>query len=204
MKGMVWKEHKAAILSGLFLVVFFASFSAWLAWRGYLFPIRYVEYYPQGTVRVEGYRLRISSGDTGDDWMKEGKWTKYYPDGTKAWEGNYHRSGEVGTWTYWSADGAVERIDEYDWPNGAVRTTPYENGVPVPESRRPQGRPRSGIHWHDDRAKREEIEDAFQRKLREGIPVDEAAEAIMQEFHLREPKPEPNKPSAPPKAESRR
>lgn len=203
---MFWREYRTLVVGCLFFMVLVSLYLAWRGWHGYLFPIRYVKYNEDGGVWVEGYRQRLGIFDGEDDWRKEGKWISYYETGAKMWEGRYHKSRQVGVWTHWNRDGSIEYVDERDEDGLSLRCIRYENGAPKIEKDDPDSPRRanpSGTHWDDDPERREEIERAFQRKLREGVPRDKAGEVIAQEYHLKWARVNAGTQPAPAKAESK-
>jgi hypothetical protein len=52
----------------------------------------YMEFYPNGNVKVQGYYTRG---------LRSGYWTSFYQDGSKEWEGIYVKGSKVGHWVGW-------------------------------------------------------------------------------------------------------
>jgi len=166
---------------GVLAVGGLVAFLGVLALQGYLFPVRYYEYFPNGRVSVEGYTLR----HTPQIWLKEGKSTCYYPDGKKVSEGIYHEGVAVGTWTHWNRDGSIKQVEECD-KLGTKTRTEYQNGVPKLVYDRDKEPPHywSATHFDDDHVKNNEIKTAIDLKVQHGATPADAEFSVREELKL--------------------
>ena len=135
-----------------------------LALQGYLFPLRYYEYFPNGRVSVEGYKRRHSQ----HIWLNEGKWTIYSndKDDRKDSEGFFHNGVRIGIWTN---HGSIKQIEERDQLGVKLRTE-YENGLPKVVWDRDKEPPHfwSATTFDDDPVKNYEILKAIDLKVQRG------------------------------------
>ena len=106
---------------------------SYLGREGYLYPVPYAKFLPDGRVEEEGFRMRELNGL----WYQQGPVIQYHLNGMKSLEGVYNHGCQVGTWKMWTPDGTITEATEYaDSPNNfvhpgdlCIRRTEYENGV---------------------------------------------------------------------------
>ena len=61
----------------------------------------FVENYPRGQIKTEGYVKRTGFGD----YRRQGHWVTYHANGQKASQGFYEAGEKISPWTYWDEDG---------------------------------------------------------------------------------------------------
>ena len=189
---MQLKSTKAILVTSAALVllaVIVMGSLIWLAWGDYLFPQRYREYYPNGKISFDGYKIRVAP----DMHVNDGHWIIYNNDGSKDHEGSYRRGREVGTWTTYYPDGTPQEIMEYDDNGISQRCTKFaKDGTKKVIDRAtlpPFSGEDTGIIWSRDPKKCEACEKAYWDKHRAGMDHNEAREATIQEYHLRDHSP---------------
>lgn len=105
--------------------------------RGYEIPIPQIEYWdPERSALKYTYEMRFDApGDDGRARLHRNGWARaYFGNGSLEREGSYqwipqrNRSERVGPWTYYKADGTVDRIEQRGgdsiWSGADQRTPP--------------------------------------------------------------------------------
>jgi hypothetical protein len=183
------KPNRAFWICCVTLFFVFAGAFSWLAFNGYIFPLRYVEYDYKGRLLYDSHRIRHHFGS---EWVEVGKCTSYYFSGNKQWEGENDYNGKpLGKWIYYFEDGSIKEIDEHE--NGALkRVTHYNHGIPgrvvnienIPAPKWvPDGYPvddtREGVaNWE----LRLRMSYAYEEMIKEGVKPSDAFQAVNKEF----------------------
>jgi antitoxin component YwqK of YwqJK toxin-antitoxin module len=152
-----------------------------------------VEYFDNGRISEEGYKIRQYYGDGLSEWLQTGTFTNYYPNGNKRLEGEYDsKKRQIGKWVYYNEDGSIKEIEEY--ASGQRRTTGYKDGVAGPTMDRqdiacpswvPGGFPvdvetPEGLA---NRELRERMYQAYVKKIKAGVFYSDARRAVYKEFN---------------------
>lgn len=111
---MFVKYSRKMLVVCLIVCLGIAGYISYLAWEGYIFPVRYVEYFPDGEVSLVGHHVRENFGGGIYEWGDRGKFVSYYPGGRVGSIGEYDSNGcPVGEWIQYKEDGTVETAVDY-------------------------------------------------------------------------------------------